>query len=61
MYFQFQDKIFNSRSNFKIQNKMPDTIHLSDIREHTITKILHHDLKSELGITITEWVKHNKL
>ena len=40
---------------------MPAIIHLSDIWEQTITKILHHDPKSELGIMIREWVIFNKL
>ena len=40
---------------------MPETIHLSDLWEHTITKIFKHDLKSELGIMIREWVMLNKL
>ena len=40
---------------------MPAVTHLSDIWEHTITKILNHDPKSELGITIKEWVIFNKL
>ena len=37
---------------------MPDLI---DFWEPTITKILKHGLKSELGIMIREWVIFNKL
>ena len=33
---------------------MPEITHLSDIWEHTISKILKHDPKSELGIMIRE-------
>ena len=40
---------------------MQDIIHLSDIWEHTITKILNHDPKSEMGIIMRAWVKHSKL
>ena len=40
---------------------MPAIIHLSDIWEHTLTEILNHDPKAEVGIIISAWVKHNKL
>ena len=40
---------------------MPAIIDLSDIWEHTLTEILNHDSKSEPGIIIRAWVKHNKL
>ena len=40
---------------------MSSITHLSDIWEHTITKVLKHDPKSELGIMIREWVRFNKL
>ena len=40
---------------------MQETIHLSDLWEHTITKIFKHDAASELGIMITQWVIYNKL
>ena len=40
---------------------MQETIHLSDLWEHTITKILRHDPESELGIMIRQWVIYNKL
>ena len=39
---------------------MTETNHLCDLWEHTIAKILKHDLKSELGLMIREWVKFNK-
>ena len=35
-------------------------IHLSDIWEHTLNEILNHDNKSEVGIIMRAWVKHNK-
>ena len=40
---------------------MQETIHLSDLWEHTITKIFKHDPESELGIMIRQWVIYNKL
>ena len=40
---------------------MPAIIHLSDIWEHNLTKTLTHDPKTEVGIIIRAWVKHNKL
>ena len=40
---------------------MQQTIHLSDLWEHTITRIFKHNAESELGIMIRQWVIHNKL
>ena len=40
---------------------MKETIHLSDLWEHTITKIFKHDSESELGIKIRQSVIYNKL
>ena len=40
---------------------MSETIELSYVWDHTITKILNYDLKSEMGIKIKEWVVFNKL
>ena len=40
---------------------MPAIIHLSDIWEYTLVGILNDYPKSELGIMIIAWVKHNKL
>ena len=40
---------------------MQETIHLSDLWEHTIKKIFKHDPESILGIKIRQWVIHNKL
>ena len=40
---------------------MQETIHLSDLWEHTITKIFKHDPESEPGIMIRQWVIYNKL
>ena len=40
---------------------MQETIHLSDLWEHTITKIFKHDPESELDIMTRQWVIYNKL
>ena len=40
---------------------MSETIELSYVWDHTITKILNYHLKSEMGIKIKEWVIFNKL
>ena len=40
---------------------MPAVIHLSNLWEHTLNEILNHDNKSEVGIIMRAWVKHNKL
>ena len=44
-----------------IQTKMPSIINLSPIWEHTFTEILNHGNKTEVGITMRSWVKHNNL
>ena len=40
---------------------MPSIFHLDAIWEHTLTEILNHDNKSDVGIMIRTWVKHHKL
>ena len=40
---------------------MPSIINLSPIWEHTLAEILNHGSKTEVGITMRSWVKHNKL
>ena len=40
---------------------MEETIRLSDLWEHTITRIFKHDPESELDIMIRQWVIYNKL
>ena len=40
---------------------MSDNIELSYVRDHTISKILLHDLNSKMGNMIKEWVVFNKL
>ena len=40
---------------------MPTIINLSDNWEHTLTEILSHGPKMEVGIIMRAWVKHNKL
>ena len=40
---------------------MPSIINLSTICEHTLTEILNHGNKTEMGIIMRSWVKHNNL
>ena len=40
---------------------MPAIIHLNDTWEHTLSEILNHDPRNEVGIMIRALVKHNKL
>ena len=40
---------------------MPSIINLSPIWEHTLTEILNHGNKTDLGIIMGSWVKHNGL
>ena len=40
---------------------MSETIDLSYVWDHTISKILNYDLKSDMGNMIREWVIFNKL
>ena len=40
---------------------MPSIIHLSPIWEHTLTEILKHGNKTEVGIIMRSWVKDNIL
>ena len=40
---------------------MPSIINLSSIWEHTLTEILNHGNKTEVGIIMRSWVKHNNL
>ena len=40
---------------------MQETIHLCDLWEHTITKILKHKPESKLGIKIRKWMIYYKL
>ena len=52
--------IFNSTSNSN-SYKNARNYSLSDLWEHTITKIFKHDPESELDIMIRQWVIYNKL
>ena len=45
----------------EIQIKMPSIINLSHIWEHTLTQILNHGYKTDMGIIMRSWVKHNNL
>ena len=47
--------------HFKNQNKMSENIKLSYVWDHTIIKILNHDIQSKIGNMIKEWVVFNKL
>ena len=40
---------------------MPSIVHLNTIWEHTLNEILNHNNKTEVGIIMRAWVKHNKL
>ena len=40
---------------------MPSIINLSPIWEHTLTEMLNHGYKTEVGIIMRSWVKHNNL
>ena len=39
---------------------MPSMFHLNAMWEHTLTEILNHDNKSDVGIMIRTWVKCHK-
>ena len=70
--FYTQNKSFSPISNdfkihfqpniiIKIQMKMQETIHLSDLWEHTITKIFKLDPKYKVDHMIRQWEIYNKL
>ena len=72
--FQNRNKIFNSISNqiifqnsfsilhqIQILIKVEETIHLSNLWEHTITKIFKLDPKYKVDCLIRQWVIYNKL
>ena len=40
---------------------MPSIINLSPVWEHTLTEILNHGIKTEVGIIMRSWVKDNNL
>ena len=59
---QFQvQKSIQPQIKSGIQIKVPSITHLSTVWEHTLTEILNHDNKTEVGIIMRAWVKHNKL
>ena len=65
-YISFQNQYPNYISkfisiHFKNQNKIPENIELSYVWDHTISKILLHDLNSKMGNMIKEWIIFNKL
>ena len=45
----------------EIQTNMPSIINLSPVWEHTLTEILNHGNKTEVGIIMRSWVKDNNL
>ena len=57
----FSSKSIQTQIKSDIQIKMPSIIHLSTLWEHTLTEILNHDNKTEVGIIMRAWVKHSKL
>ena len=59
--YQYPKLYFKIHFQFYIKLKMQQTIHLSDLWEHTITKIFKHDPESELDIMLRQWVIYNKL
>ena len=40
---------------------MSEPFEQSYVQDHTITKNVKYDLKSEMGIKIKEWIEFNKL
>ena len=40
---------------------MTNTNHLCDLWEHTIAEVFKHDSKSQLGLTLKQWIIFNKL
>ena len=40
---------------------MTDINHLCDLWEYTIAKVFKHGSKSQLGLTLKEWIIFNKL
>ena len=40
---------------------MPSFFSLSGLWEHTLTHTFNHGSKTEVGIILRSWVKHNKL
>ena len=66
IHFNFNINIQNYISkfisiHFKNQIKMSENIELSYVWDHTIIKILNHDIQSKIGNMIKEWVVFNKL
>ena len=51
----------NSFQFISKSNKMSENIELSYVWDHTIMKILNHDIQSKMGNMIKEWVVFIKL
>ena len=60
-YKNFSSKQIQPKIKSEIQINMPSIINLSPIWEHTLTEILSHGNKTEMGIIVRSWVKHNNL
>ena len=64
MSFQYQYPKLHLNIHFNSflkSNKMSENIELSYVWDHTIIKILNHDIQSKMGNMIKEWVVFNKL
>ena len=46
---------------YQIQIRMSETIELSSVWDHPISKIIHHDFQTDMGNMTKEWVVFNKL
>ena len=59
----FKQEVSKHKTKFsvQIQINMPSIMHLNTIWEHTLNEILNHNNKTEVGIIMRSWVKHNKL
>ena len=54
-------KQIHPKTKSEIQITMPSIRNLSPIWEHTLTEILNHGNKTEVGILMRSWVKDNNL
>ena len=72
VHFLLIDFIFQRKGKFYIQNIklkinsklsiiMPAISHLNPTWEHTLTDILNHDPKTQMGIIMRVWVKDNNM
>ena len=63
--FQKKGKYYIQNIKFNINSKllikMPAISHLNPTWEHTLTDILDHDPKTQMGIIMRAWVKDNNM